>query len=443
MAALAAALSLAREPLLSQGWAVSDDAVPDDVAAELHAAMCELQRCGALRQHRFGFKASASAPPQIFTKPHIFEAELDDAAVGRAAPRLAALFERLSLPSAARVAFPELQLLAAPSSSETPGPSSDGVTVKLQCNVGSGGCFPVHYDNAGPPSRRRLTCLLYLNPEWKEGDGGEIQLLPWLSAPVTVAPVHARLVLFLSDTVAHCVLPSHAERRLCCTVWLDGLHTNGAGSLSLRFDPSAHDADALCRELTSQPAQRVLSRAVYDEEYAASRRVCSERDGLTLILTLTLSLTRYAASLRACLERDAPQQLGPMLAAHTQHVRASGANQAMATLVKHARALKHKAGAEIRIGARARAESAEVTDSVNSVNSVTAESAEAGRAPEPASSAPEPAPMACAAVAAATSSTGRAPRRSAGVDWQVAAVVRTFNANTLSTGIRLQTASPH
>ena len=49
---------------------------------------------------------------------------------------------------------------------------------------GGGGCFPLHYDNAGPPSKRRLTCLVYLNPGWADGDGGELQLAPWLRPPV-------------------------------------------------------------------------------------------------------------------------------------------------------------------------------------------------------------------------------------------------------------------
>ena len=29
-------------------------------------------------------------------------------------------------------------------------------------------CFPLHYDNAGPPSKRRLTCLFYLSVGWSE-----------------------------------------------------------------------------------------------------------------------------------------------------------------------------------------------------------------------------------------------------------------------------------
>ena len=43
-------------------------------------------------------------------------------------------------------------------------PGDAARTVKLQHNRGGGGCFPLHYDNPGPPSRRALTCILYLNP---------------------------------------------------------------------------------------------------------------------------------------------------------------------------------------------------------------------------------------------------------------------------------------
>lgn len=45
--------------------------------------------------------------------------------------------------------------------------------IKIQLNTG-GGSFPWHYDNPGPPNNRILTCVIYLNPNWKEGDGGEI-----------------------------------------------------------------------------------------------------------------------------------------------------------------------------------------------------------------------------------------------------------------------------
>lgn len=52
----------------------------------------------------------------------------------------------------------------------------------------------MHYDNPGPPNKRALTCLLYLNPSWKEGDGGEVCLTPFLQKEKAIAPLLDRLV---------------------------------------------------------------------------------------------------------------------------------------------------------------------------------------------------------------------------------------------------------
>ena len=176
----------------------------------------------------------------------------------------------------------------------------------MQCNEG-GGCFPLHYDNAGPPSKRRLTALFYLNPRWTPLDGGELELCPWLSPPVRVPPLHGRLVLFLSDVVLHRVLPSKA-RRYCFTVWIDGANTNDPSSL--RLDPKASP----CAALRMDPAQRILSRAVYAEEYAASIRECF---------------------------RATPEQEAAVLESHHRHVEQQMAGSAaFARLVTEARACK-------------------------------------------------------------------------------------------------------
>ena len=82
--------------------------------------------------------------------------------------------------------------------------------IKLQYNKGSGGCFPYHYDNPGPPSRRQLTCIVYLNPEWKDGDGGELRLLPFLSPSDKIKPLMDRLSCF-GDMLLHraCLPPKN------------------------------------------------------------------------------------------------------------------------------------------------------------------------------------------------------------------------------------------
>ncbi|KAL1528526.1 hypothetical protein AB1Y20_009869 [Prymnesium parvum] len=51
----------------------------------------------------------------------------------------------------------------------------------------------------GLRSGRRVTCILYANPSWKAGDGGELRLYPIGSDAVDVQPLANRLVVFWSD----------------------------------------------------------------------------------------------------------------------------------------------------------------------------------------------------------------------------------------------------
>lgn len=157
-----------------------------------------------------------------------------------------------------------------------------GFTLSL---AGSGGCFPLHYDNPGPPNKRALTCLLYLNPDWNEGDGGEVCLRPFLGKEKAIAPLLDRLVgggwpsllrvwcltsnttpawqsleldvarsrhacflvlvflvqvIFRSDRVLHRVLPCHAERFML-TVWIDSPDVNPEEESTLRITRSQLD----------------------------------------------------------------------------------------------------------------------------------------------------------------------------------------------------------
>ena len=63
------------------------------------------------------------------------------------------------------------------------GPAGRGLHVRLHRMRGAGESCPRHFDNPGPPSRRRLSALLYLNENWdRERDGGLLVLEP-LFAP--------------------------------------------------------------------------------------------------------------------------------------------------------------------------------------------------------------------------------------------------------------------
>ena len=61
---------------------------------------------------------------------------------------------------------------------------------------------------------RVLSTVLYLNPEWQVGDGGELRLYDEDDALVleTIAPEYGKLVIFLSEKFPHEVLVAQRER---------------------------------------------------------------------------------------------------------------------------------------------------------------------------------------------------------------------------------------
>jgi|EP00908_Phaeocystis_cordata_P014867 hypoxia-inducible factor (prolyl hydroxylase) len=100
----------------------------------------------------------------------------------------------------------------------------------VTCYPGGGARYVRHCDNscfAGKGERcngRRLTCILYLNPEWEALHGGELRLYEPFApkskpAVADVAPLLDRLIIFYADyRVPHEVLPAHAER-FAITLW--------------------------------------------------------------------------------------------------------------------------------------------------------------------------------------------------------------------------------
>ena len=77
----------------------------------------------------------------------------------------------------------------------------------------SGSRYPCHIDNpvGNGMDVRKLTAILYLNPDWKDVDGGEIRLFVKDGEEVKkvdLSPVGGRLLLFWSDEIPHEVLPT-------------------------------------------------------------------------------------------------------------------------------------------------------------------------------------------------------------------------------------------
>lgn len=73
--------------------------------------------------------------------------------------------------------------------------------------------------------QRYLTCIVYLNTDWKEGDGGCLRVFPHgddskdPDSSVDIAPLGGRMVVFSSPSLLHGVLPTNVQR-YACAVWL-------------------------------------------------------------------------------------------------------------------------------------------------------------------------------------------------------------------------------
>ena len=241
-----------------QNYLVIDGFLGESWASDLLKDCKAMQSGGYVSQHYFKFGDT------LYEKPNIYELDLHDESKRNQSRELSFIFENAgpSFVTEARKKFPFLSLADEPSA------------IKLQYNKGSGGCFPYHYDNPGPPSRRQLTCIVYLNPEWKDGDGGELELLPFLSTSVKIKPLMDRAVLFRSDMLLHRVLPSTKER-YCFTIWIDGLNVNKDEDVLLTRDKlrftSWEEAEKF---FATSPLQRVIGRAVYNTEYQQSLMEC-------------------------------------------------------------------------------------------------------------------------------------------------------------------------
>jgi SM-20-related protein len=72
-----------------------------------------------------------------------------------------------------------------------------------------------HLDQHDKQNARKLSCVFYLNPSWKESDGGQLRIYSEkdpTQVDAEVAPIQGRLVVFLSNNIWHEVLPSNTER---------------------------------------------------------------------------------------------------------------------------------------------------------------------------------------------------------------------------------------
>lgn len=81
-----------------------------------------------------------------------------------------------------------------------------------------GSHYDRHLDQFNERPNRQITVLIYLNQNWKKGDGGELKIYKD-DKEILVEPIAKRLLLFKSDVVEHEVLTTNVPR-YSLTGWL-------------------------------------------------------------------------------------------------------------------------------------------------------------------------------------------------------------------------------
>lgn len=82
----------------------------------------------------------------------------------------------------------------------------------------AGTFYKKHVDQFKGRNNRLISFVLYLNPQWKEGDGGELIIFD-KDGEIKVEPLAGRLALFKSDIVKHEVAMTTTDR-YSLTGWL-------------------------------------------------------------------------------------------------------------------------------------------------------------------------------------------------------------------------------
>jgi len=80
-----------------------------------------------------------------------------------------------------------------------------------------GAFYQKHLDRFRDEDRRTVSSVLYLNADWRDGDGGELRL-HLEDKVMDIAPLANRYVLFMSAQIVHEVMPSNTSR-LSLTGW--------------------------------------------------------------------------------------------------------------------------------------------------------------------------------------------------------------------------------
>ena len=82
-----------------------------------------------------------------------------------------------------------------------------------------GSFYKKHLDQFQHRNNRMISVVVYLNDDWKQGDGGELAVYPKNREHKTIAPLMNRCVLFKSADLLHEVLTANRSRK-SLTGWM-------------------------------------------------------------------------------------------------------------------------------------------------------------------------------------------------------------------------------
>lgn len=82
-----------------------------------------------------------------------------------------------------------------------------------------GSFYKRHIDQFAERNNRMISVIIYLNQDWKKGDGGELRIHPKGKQFLDIEPLYNRCILFRSDILEHEVLTANTGRR-SVTGWM-------------------------------------------------------------------------------------------------------------------------------------------------------------------------------------------------------------------------------
>eukprot|EP00746_Dinoflagellata_sp_MGD_P035125 gnl/MRDRNA2_/MRDRNA2_18395_c0_seq1.p1 gnl/MRDRNA2_/MRDRNA2_18395_c0~~gnl/MRDRNA2_/MRDRNA2_18395_c0_seq1.p1 ORF type:complete len:515 (+),score=55.14 gnl/MRDRNA2_/MRDRNA2_18395_c0_seq1:129-1673(+) len=210
------------EGLRSKGYSVIDNFLPTEAILVMREEAAALHRSGLMTPTSIQGRREDGKPVKIhrqgyFSFEDLFQEDLS--------PCLFWFHEVLrdNVPNVFKSQFPEAPL---------------GNYVwghRLTVTTGKGSDNPLHRDRFPATDLRKLTTILYLQSNWSAQQGGCLRMFEPTDPPdadlekvdlgkyVDIPPLGGRLLIFWSDKMPHCVLPTYAlsaeSHRWAFTIW--------------------------------------------------------------------------------------------------------------------------------------------------------------------------------------------------------------------------------